>query len=726
MKVIKAVSSRVRLRILNLLFDKGSLPYTDLMNGVQMNPSRDAGRFAYHLKVLLRANLVEADVEAREYRLTEMGKMIVNVAGEIERKSARRSRILVRTSRFTLEDFDANKIIDSLVEEAGMSVDLAQKVATKAEKRLLKSKTKYLTAPLIREVVNAILIEEGLEEYRHRLTRLGLPIHDVTSLVKMKSETSQSSNSANEYAGNVVFKEYTLLNILPRDIADAHISGSLHIHGLSNWILKPSEVMHDLRFFLQNGLSVPEISHANPFYPPPASFESALPLILDVLLHSAKEVVDIQTLEYFNIFLAPFIVGLDPFKVKENLRSFIRSTGQHVNTTLALEPVIPSFIAEEEAVGPNGEITGSYQDFSEESKMLASLILELVAEESTHKPLFNPNIIVKIRAERVSDEEATRILLQAHQLALDKGTPYFANLVGKGRKHDVFSASSYRLKADLTKDWEIDTLRTGNLGHVSVNLPRITYECQGEEARFFEVLREMLEMAARALEIKYGSLVQRSRGLTPFITQSVDGDCYFRFEFSSRLINLVGLKEAAEVFYGKSIYEDDETLKFAEKISRCISDFTKNSRSRRRKGRLLPAVLPSLDDSRRLVKLDIERYGIAKVRFSGTRKEPLYSTFSRLSLQESEKYLGPLKVRKKIREMQVAGNLTTIELRDGECKAEELMTWTERLIEKHDVEFLTYNRDLTYCRNCRKSWPGLMHKCPSCGATSTLTPLNKM
>jgi len=162
--VLKAVSSPIRLNILNLLFDNDSLSYTELMGVLKMNPSRDAGRFAYHLKFLLKADLIEADVEARKYRLTDLGKMVIDVAEEIERKSVKRKRILVRTSRFALEDFDANKIVDSLIREAGMPVDLAQKIAKEAERRLVKSKTKYLTAPLIREVVNAILIEKGLEE----------------------------------------------------------------------------------------------------------------------------------------------------------------------------------------------------------------------------------------------------------------------------------------------------------------------------------------------------------------------------------------------------------------------------------------------------------------------------------------------------------------------------------------------------------------------------------
>ena len=66
-KVLKAVSSPLRLQILNLVFDKGALSYTELMNSLKMNPSRDAGRFAYHLKFLLKADLLEADTETKKY-----------------------------------------------------------------------------------------------------------------------------------------------------------------------------------------------------------------------------------------------------------------------------------------------------------------------------------------------------------------------------------------------------------------------------------------------------------------------------------------------------------------------------------------------------------------------------------------------------------------------------------------------------------------------------------
>jgi anaerobic ribonucleoside-triphosphate reductase len=718
-KVLKAVSSPLRLQILKLLFDGGPLSYTELMSSLKMNPSRDAGRFAYHLKFLLKADLMEADVEARKYYLTELGKMVIDVADRIEKKAFKPRGMLIRTSRFALEEFDANRIANSLIREVKMPAELAQKVAKEAEKRLLKSKTKYLTAPLVREVANAILIEKGLEEYRHKLTRLGLPVHDVTTLVEARSKTSQALTSIHETAGEMVFKEYILLNILPRDIADAHLSGSLHVKGLSSWILKPSEIMHDLRFFIQKGLNLEKTNALQSFYPPPQDLESALSIVFNVILHSAKEVSETQTLDYFNVFLAPFMKGKDPARAKEVLRLFIFNVSQHANASLGLELTIPDFVADKPALGPSGEHIGKYGDFVEESQLLASLILGLFAEESARKPLLNPKVILKMRPQTLADEKAKETLLKAHQLACDVGTPYFANLTDKDRKHTVFSASGFRLKADLDGDWEIDTLRTGYLGCVTVNLPRITYESGRDKTKFFEIFRERFDMAARALEIKYRAIKQHGKGLLPFLTQDVNGDQYFRLENCSRVINLAGFKEAVEAFYDKSIYEDEKTLEFAKEMVQNIMD-SAHKIGRRRGKRLFPAILPDFEASERLAQLDIERYGVAKIRFSGTREKPFYSTVSKLTVRDDRILPESLSAEEHLWGLHPGVNLTVVELGDVERKPDELLSLTKQIFESYNLEFLTYNQRLTYCVNCKRSWFGLLHKCPSCGAVGTL------
>jgi anaerobic ribonucleoside-triphosphate reductase len=723
-RILKAVSSPFRLQILNLLFDKGPLSYTELMSSLKMNPSRDAGRFAYHLKFLLRADLTEADVEARKYCLTELGKMVIDVADRIDKKAFKPRSKLVRTSRLSLEEFDANKIASSLIREAKMPAELAQKVAKEAEKELIRSKTKYLTAPLVREVVNAILIEKGFEEYRHKLTRLGIPVHDVTSLVESRNRTLHDTLSVQELAGETVFKEYTLLNVFPRDISDAHLSGSLHINRLSSWILRPSEIMHDLRFFLENGLDLERIDPAELSYPPPQNLQAALSLTFNVLLHSAKEIDTSQTLDYFNVFLAPFVKDAEPSKVKDTLRLFTASLAQHTRVSLGLELTVPDFLAEKQASGPDGKHVGTYSDFTEQAQLLASLLLEVFAEESARKPLTDPSLILKIRAETSSNERAKALLLKAHTLASERGIPYFANALQKERKHSVFSSSGFTLNTDLDGDWEIDTLRTGCLGIVTVNVPRIAHESCKDKTKLLDILKERIEMANRALEIKHRTLRYRGKNLLPFIMQGSNGDQYFRLESCSRIINLAGLKEAGELFCEKSV-GDEETLALSGEIAQDASVYIQKI-GRRRGKRLSAATLPNCEASRRLAQVDVESYGIAKVKFSGVRENPFYSTVNRVPLTGGRVVEEPLTFEDKLAEAHAGGSLTAVELGEAKHEPEELVTVTKKLTESHSVGLFAYDRRLTYCISCKRSWFGLLHKCPSCRAVGTLAFFDRL
>jgi ribonucleoside-triphosphate reductase len=722
-KVLKAVSSPLRLQILNLVFDSGSLSYTELMNLLKMNPSRDAGRFAYHLKFLLKADLLEADTDTKKYVLTDLGKMVLDVADRVEKKADKPRGMLVRTSHFTLEEFDANKIANSLMKEAKVPHELAKKASKEAEKRLRKSKTKYLTAPLIREVVNAILVEKGFEDYRHKLTRLGMPVHEVTSLVGAKDKNRDSAGVLSK-AGRTVLSEYTLLNVFPRDVADAHVSGAIHVKSLGTWILKPNEVMHDLRFFLQHG-----IKKANPLQlsaEPPQTFETALSLVCNVLMHASKETDEMQTCDYFNVFLAPFIKGADSVAVKETLRLFILNVNQHAKTTLGLSLSTPKNVVGKAAVGSGGKTCGKYADFAEESRRLALLTIEVLAEESALKPLLNPRVVLKISKETLTDENVKAVLLKAHSLAAGHGIIYFANALHKGAKQAVFSSSGCKLEADLTGDWETDTLRTGCLGVVAVNLSRIVHESERDKNKFFEILKERFELAARALKIKYRALRQHGKISLPFMAQKSNGDMYFRLENCSRIINFAGFTEAVESFCGKNM-SHEETVQFAEDIVKNLLVFKRKLRRKHGK-RLFPTVLCSLESSVRLAQLDIEKYGVAKVKFSGTRDNPFYSTTKRLKLKHGDFPYVPsdaLVLEHKLKDLNGGGSLSIIELEDNEYQPEQLLKLTEQLINHDELEFFTYNRVVTYCESCRKSWFGALHKCPSCGSMGTLTVFDR-
>lgn len=726
-KILKAVSASIRMQILNLLYEKGPQSYTEIMNTLRLSPTRDAGKFAYHLKALLKVDLVEPDVKTKKYRLTDLGTMLIETADQIEQTISKRRKILVRTSRLAVEEFDKNKIAESLVKEANVPVDLAQKIARETEKRIQEFKTKYLTAPLIRELVNAILIEKGLEEYRHKLTRLGLPLYDVTQLIKQTGKNQQNVEAIHKQAANAVIEEYTLLTVLPRDIADDHLSGALHITNLGSWILKPETFNHDLRFFLKNGLNLGRTATTNLACPPPKTLEAALLATANLTKIATTETSGEQTLNYFNTFLAPLAQGLTKNEIKESLRSFIHTLNlAQTEVSLGIELLIPQFLEKQEAVGPEGKTVGTYADYTEETRLTASLLLEVLAESHAGKPVFNPSIIVKIRPETLKSQECEPLLIQCHELAAETGTPYFANLRSPRQAATVYNADGCRFPSDWTEDWELDTLRTGNIGNIILNLPRIMYDAEGNQTELQTLLNERLEKALRALEIKYRTIKQRAtEGLLPFLFQKADGDRYFRIENSPRVVNLIGLNEATKSFTGQYINESEKALNFAEDLIKQISRYIQR-RTKKPETRIYPALLPNAEAAKRLAELDVEKYGWSKVHAQGTRGHPSYTDMVAAPLESSIPWKERLNLEGKLHKLTLGGHLAIIQLADSEGDSETLLAATKHVLSASGIGLYAYSRNLAYCNSCQRRFRGVLPKCPMCGSVDTLVCFSRM
>ena len=278
----------------------------------------------------------------------------------------------------------------------------------------------------------------------------------------------------------------------------------------------------------------------------------------------------------------------------------------------------------------------------------------------------------------------------------------------------------------MTGEWETDTLRTGCLGCVTINLPRIAQECEKDKNKFSNLVKERFEFSARALGIKNNALKQFGKKSLPFLLQKSNGDTYFRLENCLRIINLAGFREAVEAFTEKSI-TSEESRKFSMEIITNVLAF-KQKLGRRYGKRLYPVVLGNHEAAERLAQLDIERYGVAKVKFSGTREKPYYSTLNRIKIKDADPLNAPsdmLKMTQTMKGLTSGGSLDVLELESAELKPEVLMELTCHILENQASEFFTYNRQVSVCSNCKKSWFAALHKCPSCGSMSTLTTFDR-
>lgn len=704
LEVFNAVSSPVRLQILRLLSSRGPLTYSEIMEQLNFKPSRDAGKFVYHLKNLIAANLISLDKETRRYKITVLGSMVNSFFQELAEYSLKKSeKMLVRTSRYSIEEFDRSRITSSLIQEAGVPPEIADKISAEAEERLMKLPIRYLTAPLIRELVNAILLEEGLEEYRHKLTRLGMPVHDVSQAIRQASEKGKNSLQVRDIAGSQVLTEYALLNVLPREVADAHLSGRIHLSSLEDWILRPQSVHHDLRAFLSG-----HFKPSSPLAPevnPPVSLGRALTLTLSLVEACSSEVSAGQTLEYFNVFLAPLLRGLSTDRVVGLLEAFIQGLSFALNgspLTLGLELGVPEHLRDI----PVAYGRGVYGDYEEEALKLLNLLVDCYAAFAERKPPLNLQLALKLRGEKLSSR-AAQIEEKFHLLASKWGTPYFANPVEE---------ASYQaegcLQADWTGDWEVDLVRCGCLGTAVLNLPRAAYEARGSKEKLFEFLSSSLKLALEAFKVKSEGLKQRlSEEALPNLAQTRNGEPYFRLESSPCTLSLLGLNEAVKAHIGYWLEEELMPQHFAMEILEFLKERAEEE-GKRLGLRVNLSHLAADEASQRLALMDVERYGWSRVVVQDGRESPYYSYVPLVS--ENSEVKAMLEAESRLQPYFDGGRLTLIPVKGRTARA--LQRQTKNLIEEYKLRFFAYDQALTYCQVCGITFQGLKTKCPRCGS----------
>jgi len=238
----------------------------------------------------------------------------------------------IRTSEKEFEPFNKEKIVHALVQEAGADEKTANKIADEVEKEIKKLGVKYLTAPMIREVVNAKLIEFGLEELRHKHTRLGIPVYDIFKLIKKGTRENanlmHNPESIHKWVADETMKQFALLEIFPRFIADAHMRGDIHLHDLEYSAIRPVCCQHDLRNFFMYGLKVDGTGRHTSVSKPAKHAEVAIQHAAKVLSAAQCEMSGGQSIDEFNIWLAPYVKGLSYERVIQLMQMFIYEMNQ--------------------------------------------------------------------------------------------------------------------------------------------------------------------------------------------------------------------------------------------------------------------------------------------------------------------------------------------------------------------------------------------------------------
>jgi ribonucleoside-triphosphate reductase len=563
--IFSVMASPNRIDILRILNSKGPLTYSELKSLAGFKSKKESGKFAYHLRKLLRQSLVALNKSERRYTITNLGKLVLSLARQIEERSIIESgKMYVRTSHESIEEFSSHKIIQSLVREGSLPLELAQKITEEVENRIYKYQTTYLTGALIREMVNSVLLEHGHEEYRNKLARLGLPVYDVQEMLTNLDNVDNGAEGLLFNTGQKVFAEHLLTNVLPKDVADSHLSGDMHISNPGIWSMIPDTIFVNVKELIEDGVILGG-------------------KYLDVSRITSSKSID---------------------DVTSSLSIIISLLSKEASQEIVLDGLIPLFTK-----------------YSKNIPELEQKLTDAFATASTTSKYNRKSTNVSIRLQLGSDLKIVNAIINAYKnytkitpipkigliVDFDKGkvtdvSEALAEIISIGGKV-MFAkgeVSSYGITNGTTKNSGPLAI---TLQSVSINLPRLAFESNKDETYFRARLALLMKPALSSMALRKKDISDLTRrGLNPILAKNTQ---YMQRSSVSLIVNLVGLKES--VFNILGFQDNKEGRDILNKVIETAVDVA--TKKGKELGDTVAISMIETEGSSRFANLDGEKYG---------------------------------------------------------------------------------------------------------------------
>ncbi|OPL12820.1 MAG: anaerobic ribonucleoside-triphosphate reductase [delta proteobacterium MLS_D] len=484
--------------------------------------------------------------------------------------------LFVRTSGEDIAVWNRQRIVDALIRETNVDAETAEAISREVEHQIASSSMGFLTAPLIREMVNARLIERGLESATRMHARLGFPLWDVDHL--MLYQNKENANVPHTPEGtNLIFAEgikrdYALYKVFSDEVGYAHLTGDIHLHHIG-FIDRPYCSCQSLEYIKKFGLNLPDA----PAVAAPAEHAEVL------LAHMVRFAAALQG--HFsgaigwldvNVLFAPFldklsdraVEQLSQMLVYEFAQQAVGRGGQTIFTDIHLQWEVPLHLRDVEAVGPGGVPTGkSYGEYGVHARRFLWSLFDVYRKgDASGRPFTFPRPLVHVTEEFFRTEGHEAFLKHACSVAAEKGNPAF--IFDRGGALNLSECGYVRRETagkpeETPQPW---AMRYAAIQNVSINLPRLAYKAGGDEERLFALLERRMELVAQAHEQKRyfieRLLSHGGDGPLSMLTMDLDGTSYLSLPPATYLIGVVGLNELVKRQKGAHLHESEEARRF--------------------------------------------------------------------------------------------------------------------------------------------------------------------
>lgn len=640
------------------------------------------------------------------------------------------AELLVRGSDEHLAQFDVQRIADALVRETRLTPEIAQQLALEVKAQIHRLNIQALTAPLIRGLVDAKLIEHGLLAAHRLHSRLGVPMFDADQIIQGTAPDLKAAHGPEGTSfslAEAIKREYAMLSVFSERVANAHLSGELHIENLGQ-IDRLTTMTGSVDFIKRQGIALPGgFSGSRPARRPEVL--AAHLVKYTAALHGYFS--EAVAWDSVNFAFAPFLAELSHEEKKQVAQTLlfdlstpaIARGGQPLRCDLHLDWDAPNYLRNRPAIGAGGEqLTTTYAEYGEVARDFLNALFEVYLEgDGQGLPLVGPRPILHVTSRFVDKPGYRSFLDLASRVAIERGGVTFA--FDRSPEDDGTLTSftnRYGMDAGVLKraseSWQ---WRAAMFSSVALNLPRLGYRAGGDQVKVFELLSDAVELAAQAsLEKRVfleKLLARGEAGVLAMLAMRPNNEPFLRLSWTAHALCPIGLSELAQTVTGESLAQSQAAQEFAAHVITHLKTETERL-SAKHKARFVLAESHSLQTPHRLAKLDQERFGQP-----ANGEDVYYTNAAKLAPDSPVGTLEQLRIEGVLQQSALLGATSEIWCGAEEVKPEQLAVLISRAFYQTNNSALLLAPEFTLCLACHTLTRGLVSACPNCQATKLET-----
>lgn len=640
--------------------------------------------------------------------------------------------LFVRTSGEDITGWDRRKIVDALIREAGVDLDTAEEISREVADRIASSGIDILTSSLIRELVDARLIERGMKKATKLHARVGFPLYDVGQLILYRNRENanipHSPEGTNLTLAQGIKKEFAILNVFSEDVGYAHMGGDIHIHNLG-YVDRLYCSCQSLEYIKKFGLNLPS---ALAVAVPARHAEVLLSHMVRFAAALQGNVAGAIGWDAVNLFFAPYLEDLSDGEVMQLAQRLIYEFaqqavgrgGQTIFTDIHLYWNVPRHFEDVPAIGPGGEYTGkTYGAYEGDAQRFVRALLKAFGKgDAAGRPFVFPRPFVHITEEFFRSPEHEEFLNAVCDVAAEKGNPHF--ILDRGGTVNMSECCTLTMDgaeetADAREPWK---MRYFGVQNVSINLPRLGYKAEGDNERLFSMIGDTMGLAAKAhlqkRDFIESLLSHGSEGPLSLMTMGYDGMPYLRMNRCVYLMGMIGLNELALAHTGHQLHESEAAREFGRAVVRRMKEIT-DALTQEHGIRFILQQSPAESTPYRLARLDLKHFSPTAGHFvrGDIAKGDIYYTNSTLLAATSptdpferaafEGALHPF----------MGGNAATyLWLGSARPDPKVLAAFVTKVFKETENHHLVFSPEFTACLECNTTSRGITETCPSCGS----------